>query len=284
MDLGHRRKLQREIADTKRLAQDPAFVTPLYGIDSQPQQPMPKTSVSSSSDVPQVPTKRGYRHHPKPDPNAPERPYSAYVLFSNHTRDILKDKCLSFTELSRQVGERWQALSAEQREYWKGKAAGPWEKFKADTAEYQKTEEFKEYQKYLDEFKTAQAAKNPQKKSHLTQRYSPTSPQRLSKFSVGPSSMTSKANPTRRQTAPNATNPAERTGQTSKVPIKRLKQENDERWASSDGVRSPRVRQACEPCRQRKIKCYGEQPSCRHCRENGAECIYENGKREQKKK
>lgn len=281
MDLGHRRKLQKEIANTKKLAQDPAFVTPLYGIN--PQQSLPRASISSSSDIPQVPSKRGYRHHPKPDSNAPERPYSAYVMFSNHTREQLKNKSLSFTELSRQVGERWQSLTREEKEYWKQIAATPWEKYKSDMAEYQKTEESRDYQKYLNEFKTAQAAKSPEKKPALSQRQSPTSSRMPGSYHLH-SRGTSTKPISRRQTAPIVGHLGESSSRTPKVAMKRLKKEDDERWPSSEGARSLRVRQACESCRQRKIKCYGEQPTCRHCRENGTECFYENGKRDQKKK
>lgn len=54
--------------------------------------------------------KRRYRRHPKPDPNAPVKPVSAFVTFSSNLRneESLKDK--SFAEMSVLVGERWQAL------------------------------------------------------------------------------------------------------------------------------------------------------------------------------
>jgi hypothetical protein len=281
VDLGHRRKLQKEIANTKRLAQDPAFVQPLYGIT--PQESLPGASLSSSSDAPQVPSKRGYRHHPKPDSNAPERPYSAYVMFSNHTREQLKNDFLSFTELSKQVGERWQSLTQEEKEYWKQKAAAPWEKYKSDMAEYQKTAAYREYQKYQNEFKAAQAAKNPEKKPPPSQRQSPAS-SRMPGSHRFHYRGTSTKSVSQRQPTPTVGYLGDSSSQTPKLPIKRLKKEDDERWASSDATRSTRVGQACESCRQRKIKCYGEQPTCRHCCENGLECIYDNGKRGQRRK
>lgn len=239
----------------------------MYGVTVQPVMapfPMP-----SSDDALQVPTKRGYRHHPKPDSHAPERPYSAYVLFSNHTRDQLKDHSLSFTELSRQVGERWQALSPEERDYWKQKAAIPWEKYKADLAQYQKTEQYQEYQKYLGEFKAAEARKHPEKKQSSTHRQSPL--------------LCRKQDNAGGSTAPIDHSVGASEARASKLPIKRLKQEPCEPHGRRETNRSARVRQACEPCRQRKIKCHGEQPTCRHCHEVSVKCYYESGKREGKK-
>ncbi|KAJ5806806.1 C6 transcription factor [Penicillium riverlandense] len=40
-----------------------------------------------------------------------------------------------------------------------------------------------------------------------------------------------------------------------------------------------RSQRACEPCRQRKIKCDGNRPSCRQCIEHNQQCSYEDVKR-----
>ena len=230
---------------------------------------------SSSRDVQQggASTKRGYRHHPKPDPKAPERPYAAYVLFSNFTRDQLKEQKLSFTELSKVVGEKWQQLAGEEREEWKKKGAVPWERYKAEVVEYQKTDDFREYQRYVAEFKAAQASKNPQGKSSTTmQTLAPSSHQ-----STGDSSK-------HRQMPINPTARSESEENNYKVAIKRLKRD-EETWnqGQDSGNTSLRVRQACESCRSRKIKCHGEQPTCRHCRELQIHCHYSSGKRAQKR-
>ena len=275
MDLGHRRKLQREIANTKRLARDPANVTPKYRTGPPP--PSTTSGIpSSSTDVKEggPPTKRGYRHHPKPDPNAPERPYSAYVLFSNHTREQLKDLNLSFIDLSRIVGENWQRLSRDEKEEWKKKGAVPWETYKAELARYQKTDGYREYQRYLADFKAAQIAKNSQGKSD------PTMQQPMYSLD-GPTIFSSK----HRQMAVSHTQQPEDEQKQSPVAIKRLKRD-EENWHQGSGLqnRSQRARQACESCRNKKIKCYGEQPTCRHCRELGLECYYASGRRDQRQR
>lgn len=161
VDLGYRRKLQREIANTRRLANDPAFVAPLYPtLHGHGGNEMGSSLTSSKDDTRTAGQgKRSYRHHPKPDPNAPERPYSAYVLFSNNMREELKPQGLSFTEISRRVGERWQSLSEGEKESWKQKAAPPWENYKAELAEYQQSDSYKKYSQYLANFKRAQWVK-----------------------------------------------------------------------------------------------------------------------------
>ena len=275
MSLGHRRKLQREIANTKRLARDPAFVTPLYKIEPRPTNT--RRGISSSSiDVQQggAPTKRDYRHHPKPDSKAPERPYSPYVLFSNHMRELLKSQKLSFTDLSKGVGEKWQRLTRDEKEEWKTKGAVPWERYKANLAVYQKTDNFREYQRYLAEFKATQAAKNPQRRSSSTIQSPVSSTQQTTGFSSK-----------HRRMAASPTGQSVSGRKDSKVAIKRLKRDEDI-WDQAPGpvTRPPRVRQACESCRSRKIKCYGEQPTCRHCRELGVECYYASGKRDQRRR
>ena len=164
VELGHRRKLQREIANTRRLAQDPAFVAPLYPSLYRPGTPQVGSGdsgiKSSGYDAPAASQgKRSYRHHPKPDPNAPERPYSAYVSFSNSLREDPKMQSLSFTEISRLVGERWQALAPKDKERWKQDAAAPWEEYKRQLAAYQQSQNHRQYLQYLEEFKRDQVAK-----------------------------------------------------------------------------------------------------------------------------
>uniref|UniRef100_A0A0S1MJ97 HMG box domain-containing protein n=1 Tax=Phakopsora pachyrhizi TaxID=170000 RepID=A0A0S1MJ97_PHAPC len=77
----------------------------------------PQLSVSN-----QIKQKRKYRRHAKPDLNAPEKPLSAYVLFSNTVRESLKGKNLTFTEIARIVGEKWKNLDLHLRESFEGKA------------------------------------------------------------------------------------------------------------------------------------------------------------------
>ncbi|KAF2854648.1 hypothetical protein T440DRAFT_514540 [Plenodomus tracheiphilus IPT5] len=165
--LGHRRKLQRAIAESRGQSSDRPLST------SAGRAPSPDRSYRSDDSGPEgksrqgeasvasnsgTSTKRKYRRHPKPDEHAPERPPSAYVIFSNQVRESLKGQDLSFTEIAKVVGERWQVLPTEEREGCERQANGAKEKYYAELAEYKKTPQFEAYQKYLEDFKAKHAA------------------------------------------------------------------------------------------------------------------------------
>jgi len=75
------------------------------------------------------------------------------VIFSNQVREDLKGQELTFTEIAKVVGERWQVLPAGVRETCEMQANGAKEKYYTELAEYKKTVEYSQYQEYLLEFK-----------------------------------------------------------------------------------------------------------------------------------
>ncbi|KAM0721903.1 hypothetical protein Q7P37_002828 [Cladosporium fusiforme] len=105
-------------------------------------------------------SKRKYRRHPKPDENAPDRPPSAYVLFSNQVREHLKGRELSFTEIAKTVGERWQVLPPDEKATYESRSQAMKDHFYAQLAEYKKSQDFVDYQKYLAEFKAKHEPNN----------------------------------------------------------------------------------------------------------------------------
>lgn len=70
--------------------------------------------------------------------------------------------------------------------------------------------------------------------------------------------------------------------QVGKVAIPRLPRDTDS--SSVNQTEKSRVNHACEPCRQRKTKCSGERPVCKHCEEFQITCFYADGKRDRNKK
>ena len=163
--LGHRRKLQKEIAHARGIPIE-QVISPLVragaGDEGQPDsdakstnsQPENRPTGSSSS-------KRKYRRHPKPDENAPERSPSAYVLFSNKVREELRPMNLSFTAIAKAVGERWQRLQPEGKEPYESQAAALKEAYNAAMTKYRKTQEYQTYQQYLATFKARYGGPNP---------------------------------------------------------------------------------------------------------------------------
>ncbi|KAK3905857.1 hypothetical protein C8A05DRAFT_12364, partial [Staphylotrichum tortipilum] len=213
--LGHRRKLQRRIANSRGIAPEASLVSPTQSSaeDLKLQQqdavnPEP-AAVEAREPAAVVVTKRKYRRHPKPDDNAPERPPSAYVLFSNKMREELKGRNLSFTEIAKLVGENWQNLSAAEKEPFESQAQAIKDKYLSDLASYKKTGEYRKYMTYLQEFKTKHASpsqdKDASKRLRLSEpsahgRGSPgATPTRTSRSGSGADSRKGSEPPTSRQ-------------------------------------------------------------------------------------
>jgi hypothetical protein len=73
-------------------------------------------------------------------------------------REDLKGQDLSFTEIAKIVGERWQVLPPEIREGCEQQANSAKENYYNKLAEYKKTPEYGLYQEYLVEFKAKHGA------------------------------------------------------------------------------------------------------------------------------
>ena len=125
------------VSDTARAAESPSTPTDV-----------PESGAHGGSE-----TKRKYRRHPKPDENAPSRAPSAYVIFSNKIREDVRGQNMSFTDIAKLVGDRWQKLAPAEKEPYETQATAAKEKHNAELAEYKKTDSYRDYMRYLGEFK-----------------------------------------------------------------------------------------------------------------------------------
>ena len=154
---GKFQKLQREIANYRGTPYDHSIGSP--ALDTVSDTGRAADSPSSPADVPESgthggsETKRKYRRHPKPDENAPSRAPSAYVLFSNKIREDVRGQNMSFTDIAKLVGDRWQKLAPIEKQQYETLATTAKEKYNAELAEYKKTESYRDYTRYLVEFK-----------------------------------------------------------------------------------------------------------------------------------
>lgn len=123
-------------------------------------------SISSNDDADSMDTnesiltKRKYRHHAKPDRNAPIKPPSAYIMFSNDTRAELKNQNLSFAELAKIVGDQWKNLSHFEKQSYERRAMRAKDEYLAALEQYRQTPQYRRYQEYLNEFKSKQVSAN----------------------------------------------------------------------------------------------------------------------------
>ncbi|KAF2707964.1 hypothetical protein K504DRAFT_383608 [Pleomassaria siparia CBS 279.74] len=169
--LGHRRALQREIATYRGVPSS----LPLEMSESTPaDHASPSTSVTESF-TRETPTpngeettrkteKRRYRRHPRPDNNAPKKPKTAYVNFADQLRAEPEISALSFVDIAKEVGRRWQVLPAEKKRIWESHAVRSLQEYEIQLDEYRQTDSWHKYQAYLHDFKAHQAHSSPTKR------------------------------------------------------------------------------------------------------------------------
>ncbi|KAI9244361.1 hypothetical protein BDA99DRAFT_529144 [Phascolomyces articulosus] len=115
------------------------------------------TNKNNNTVIIQHQVKRKYRKKPKPDQNAPIKPSSAYVMFSNFIRAEMKHQNKSFTEISKIIGEQWKNLSTEKKHDYELTAMRAKDAYLIEIQHYARTQEYRNYQKYLKTFKEKQA-------------------------------------------------------------------------------------------------------------------------------
>jgi hypothetical protein len=79
------------------------------------------------------------------------------VNFADELRKHPDISQLSFVSIAREVGRRWQELPVGQKRVWEGNAAVAMQEFEAEIDRYKKTDAWRRYQVYLNDFKTQHA-------------------------------------------------------------------------------------------------------------------------------
>ena len=69
-------------------------------------------------------------------------------------RDELKGQNLTFTDIAKLVGERWKVLEPDKKEMYENEASAAKDKFNSEFEEYKKTDKYREYARYLADFKS----------------------------------------------------------------------------------------------------------------------------------
>jgi hypothetical protein len=68
-------------------------------------------------------------------------------------RKVLKGQDLSFTEIAKLVGERWQVLRPDVRDACELEAATAKERHSSELSEYKRSQKYAQYQQYLEDFR-----------------------------------------------------------------------------------------------------------------------------------
>jgi hypothetical protein len=138
--LGHRRKLQREIARRQGYLDN----STLSYAESTRLQTNEQSVADGNTQEPHG--KRRYRRKPPTDPNAPSRPDTAYVAYTKTQRQDPEVANLSFIEIAKLIGARWANLPDDSKDIWNQQAKTDREKYNSAIAEYHKTTVFQQFQ------------------------------------------------------------------------------------------------------------------------------------------
>jgi hypothetical protein len=90
------------------------------------------------------------------------------VNFADQLRTDPEVSQLSFVNIAREVGRRWQDLPAENKRIWESNAARAMQEFESQMDEYKKTDNWKKYQHYLNEFKAQHPQLSSAKRPHAS--------------------------------------------------------------------------------------------------------------------
>ncbi|XP_078428890.1 FACT complex subunit SSRP1-like isoform X2 [Wolffia australiana] len=82
--------------------------------------------------------KRRAKKTKKKDPDAPKRAMSGFMFFSNSERDNIKkaNPAMAFTDLGRALGERWNKMTADEKEPYESLSRADQKRYKAAMAGY----------------------------------------------------------------------------------------------------------------------------------------------------
>ncbi|CAG7928008.1 unnamed protein product [Penicillium olsonii] len=95
-----------------------------------------KVNMPKEKSTRKAPEKRQARR--KKDPNAPKRGLSAYMFFANDNRDKVREENpgISFGQVGKQLGDKWKALSEDDRKPYDDKAAKDKKRYEEEKAAY----------------------------------------------------------------------------------------------------------------------------------------------------
>jgi hypothetical protein len=95
-----------------------------------------KAWTEKKSELTKILSKNGSR--PPKDPNAPRRAISSYIIFCNQNRELLKNAnpSLKTVELTKLLGQRWKALTPQEKAPYENAAAQDKLRFETESKNY----------------------------------------------------------------------------------------------------------------------------------------------------
>jgi len=114
--------------------------------------------------------KKGKKKKPPKDPNAPKRPSTGFFLFVSEKRAEVKASLpesdqKKVTVITKKCGELWKAAGPEEQAKYKEKSKKLKEKYDEELAAYKTTQNYRDYQEILKDFKNKQNSQQRRQES-----------------------------------------------------------------------------------------------------------------------
>jgi len=106
---------------------------------------------------------KGKKKKPPKDPNAPKRPSTGFFLFVAEKREEVKaslppEEQNKVTLVTKKCGAMWKNASEEEQAKYKDRSKALKEKYDEDLAAYKLTQNYRDYQEIVKEFREKQKA------------------------------------------------------------------------------------------------------------------------------
>jgi len=113
---------------------------------------------------------KGRKKKAPKDPNAPKRPSTGFFLFVAEKREEVKASLPAedqnkVTVVTKRCGQMWKNASEEEQAKYKDRSKALKEKYDEDLAAYKQTQNYRDYQEILKEFKEKQKAQERKQNS-----------------------------------------------------------------------------------------------------------------------
>lgn len=155
------------VADYERSAHFAAYKQKVAAWEAEQEAKKQEAKQAKTGDKSPVRPKVSLPRKPK-DPKAPKKPLTAYLLFSGSVRSqsMAENPELKITQIAKVIGQKWKALTDEERKKWTDLSVKQKEEYKITAAQYQQSEDFAAFKAKLAEWE-AECVKRKEKANAL---------------------------------------------------------------------------------------------------------------------
>merc|ERR1719228_1238553 len=155
------------VAEYERSEQYQAYKRQVAAWEAEQEAKKQEAKQAKTGDKSPIRPKVSLPRKPK-DPKAPKKPLTAYLLFSGSVRSqsMADNPVMKITQIAKVIGQKWKALTDEERKKWTDLALKQKEEYKITAAQYQQSEDFAAFKTKLAEWE-AECVRRKEKANEL---------------------------------------------------------------------------------------------------------------------